>query len=213
MNRKWTMITSIIAFILIGALLAGPVISNVEIPDYEVIQSKQNIEIRQYDPMIIAEVEVVANREEAIREGFRLLADYIFGNNSSKKNISMTAPVEQKGNQKIAMTTPVQQQFTNKSWRISFVMPSKFSMDSLPVPNNNRVHLKEVLAKKFVVIEFSGTNSNANVNEHENQLMSYIDAKKIKTIGSPKYAFYDAPWTLPILRRNEVMIEIKNEFK
>ncbi len=212
MKRKWTMVTSIIALILLAGVLAGPVISNVERPDYEVIQSKQNIEIRQYDPMIIAEVEVVGNREEAIREGFRLLADYIFGNNTTKKNISMTAPVEQKGNQEIAMTTPVQQQFTDKSWRISFVMPSKFSMDSLPVPNNNRVHLKQVLAKKFVVIEFSGTNSNANVNEHENQLMSYIEANMIKTIGSPKYAFYDAPWTLPILRRNEVMIEIKNGF-
>ena len=124
----------------------------------------------------------------------------------------MTAPVEQKENQKIAMTTPVQQQLADKSWRISFVMPSKFSMDSIPVPNNNLVQLKEVLEKKFVVIEFSGTNSNANVNEHENQLMSYIEANKINTIGSPKYAFYDAPWTLPILRRNEVMIEIKNEF-
>ena len=91
-------------------------------------------------------------------------------------------------------------------------MPSKFSMDSIPVPNNNLVQLKEVLEKKFVVIEFSGTNSNANVNEYENQLMSYIKANKINTIGSPKYAFYDAPWTLPILRRNEVMIEIKKGF-
>lgn len=206
------MITSIIALILIAGLLAGPIISNVEKPDYEVIQSKQNVEIRRYDPMIIAEVEVEGNREEAIRKGFRLLADYIFGNNTTKKNISMTAPVEQKENQKISMTTPVQQQLTDKSWRISFVMPSKFSMDSLPVPNNNLVQLKEVLEKKFVVIEFSGTNSNANVNEHENQLMSYIEANKIKTIGSPKYAFYDAPWTLPILRRNEVMIEIKKGF-
>ena len=206
------MITSIIALILIAGVLAGPVISNVEKPDYKVIQSKQNIEIRLYDPMIIAEVEVEGNREESIRKGFRLLADYIFGNNTTKKNISMTAPVEQKENQKIAMTSPVQQQLTDKSWRISFVMPSKFNMDSLPVPNNNLVQLKEVLEKKFVVIEFSGTNSNANVNEHENQLMSYIEANKIKTIGSPKYSFYDAPWTLPILRRNEVMIEIKKGF-
>ena len=212
MKRKWTMITSIIALILIAGVLAGPVISNVEKPDYKVIQSKQNIEIRLYDPMIIAEVEVEGNREESIRKGFRLLADYIFGNNTTKKNISMTAPVEQKENQKIAMTSPVQQQLTDKSWRISFVMPSKFNMDSLPVPNNNLVQLKEVLEKKFVVIEFSGTNSNANVNEHENQLMSYIEANKIKTIGSPKYSFYDAPWTLPILRRNEVMIEIKKGF-
>ena len=208
MNKNCTMITSIIALILIVGVLAGPVMSNVEKPYYKVIQSEKNIEIRQYEPMIIAEVEVDGKREDAIRDGFRLLADYIFGNNMVEQNISMTAPVQQKENQKIAMTTPVQQQLAGKSWQISFIMPSKYSMNSLPVPNNNRVRLKEILTKKFVVIEFSGTNSSENVTEHENQLMNYIEANQIKIIGSPKYAFYNAPWTLPFLRRNEVMTEI-----
>ena len=212
MKKKWTMITSIIALILVVGVLAGPVMSNVEKPDYKVIQSEQNIEIRQYEPMIIAEVEVDGKREDAIRDGFRLLADYIFGNNTVQQVISMTAPVQQKENQKIAMTAPVQQQSMGKSWRMSFVMPSKYRLDSLPVPNNNRVRLKEILTKKFVVIEFSGTNSNENVTKHENQLMNYIEAKQINIIGSPKYAFYNAPWTLPFLRRNEVMIEIKQHF-
>ena len=209
MKKKWTMNTSIIALILVVGVLAGPVMSNVEKPDYKVIQSEQNIEIRQYEPMIIAEVEVDGKREDAIRDGVRLIADYIFGNNTVEQNISMTAPVQQKENQKIAMTSPVQQQLAGKSWQISFVMPSKYNMDSLPVPNNNRVRLKEILTKKFVVIEFSGTNSNENVTKHENQLMNYIEANQINIIGSPKYAFYNAPWTLPFLRRNEVMIEIK----
>ena len=209
MKKKWTMITSIIALVLIVGVLAGPVMSNVEKPDYKVVQSEQNIEIRQYEPMIIAEVEVDGKREDAIRDGFRLIADYIFGNNTVEQNISMTAPVQQKENQKIAMTTPVQQQLEGKSWQISFVMPSEYSMESLPVPNNNRVRLKEILAKKFAVIEFSGSNSNENVIGHENQLMNYIEANQINIIGSPKYAFYNAPLTLPLLRRNEVMIEIK----
>ena len=204
------MITSTIALILIVGILAGPVISNVEKPDYKIIQSEQNIEIRQYEPMIIAEVEVDGKREDAIRDGFRLIADYIFGNNTVEQNISMTAPVQQK--EKIAMTSPVQQQLAGKSWQISFVMPSEYSMESLPVPNNNRVRLKEILAKKFVVIEFSGSNSNENVIGHENQLMKYIKANQINIIGSPKYAFYNAPWTLPFLRRNEVMIEINKQF-
>ena len=207
MKKKWTMITSIIALILIVGVLAGPVMSDVEKPDYKVIQSEQNIEIRKYEPMIIAEVEVDGKREDAIRDGFRLIADYIFGNNTVEQNISMTAPVQQK--EKIAMTSPVQQQLAGKSWQISFVMPSEYSMESLPVPNNNRVRLKEILAKKFVVIEFSGSNSNENVIGHENQLMKYIKANQINIIGSPKYAFYNAPLTLPLLRRNEVMIEIK----
>ena len=212
MKKKWTMITSIIALILVVGVLAGPVMSNVEKPDYKVIQSEQNIEIRQYEPMIIAEVEVDGKREDAIRDGFRLLADYIFGNNTVEQNISMTAPVQQKENQKIAMTSPVQQQLAGKSWQISFVMPSKYTMDSLPMPNNNRVRLKKILTKKFVVIEFSGTNSNENVIGHENQLMNFIEANQINIIGSPKYAFYNAPWTLPFLRRNEVMIEINQHY-
>ena len=211
MKKKWTMITSIIALILIVGVLAGPVMSNVEKPDYKVIQSEQNIEIRQYEPMIIAEVEVDGKREDAIGDGFRLLADYIFGNNTVQQVISMTAPVQQKENQNIAMTAPVQQQSTGKSWRMSFVMPSKYSMDSLPVPNNNRVRLKGILAKKFVVIEFSGTNSNENVTEHKNQLMNYIEENQIKINDSPKYAFYNPPWSLPFLRRNEVMIEINQQ--
>jgi len=207
------MITSIIALILIvGGLLAGPVMSNVEKPDYKVIQTERNIEIRQYEPMIIAEVEVDGKREDAIREGFRLIADYIFGNNTVQRDIAMTAPVQQQESQKIAMTAPVQQQSTGRSWQISFVMPSKYSMETLPEPKNDRVRLKEILTKKFVVIEFSGTNSNENVTEHENQLMNYTEANQIKIIGSPKYAFYNAPWTLPFMRRNEVMIEINQHF-
>ncbi len=208
MKKKWTMITSIITLILIVGVLAGPVISNVEKPDYKVIQSEQNIEIRQYEPMIIAEVDVEGKREDAIRDGFRLIADYIFGNNKVKLDIAMTSPVQQQESQKIAMTAPVQQQSTGRSWQISFVMPSKYSMESLPEPNNDRVRLKEILTKKFIVIEFSGTNSNENVTKHENQLMNYIEANQIKINGSPKYAFYNAPWTLPFMRRNEVMIEI-----
>lgn len=206
------MITSIIALILIVGVLAGPVMSNVEKPDYKVIQTEQNIEIRQYEPMIIAEVEVDGKREDAIRDGFRLIADYIFGNNTVQRDIAMTAPVQQQESQKIAMTAPVQQQSTGRSWQISFVMPSKYSMETLPEPKNDRVRLKEILTKKFVVIEFSGTNSNENVTKHENQLMNYTEANQIKIIGSPKYAFYNAPWTLPFMRRNEVMIEINQHF-
>ena len=211
MKKKWTMITSIIALILIVGVLAGPVLSDVEKPDYKVIQSEQNIEIRQYEPMIIAEVEVDGKREGAIGDGFRLIADYIFGNNTVKRDIAMTAPVQQQESQKIAMTAPVQQQSTGRSWQISFVMPSKYSMESLPEPNNDRVRLKEILTKKFIVIEFSGTNSNENVTKHENQLMNYIEGNNLKITGSPKYAFYNPPWSLPFLRRNEVMIEINQQ--
>ena len=223
MRKKWVIMGTIIGIILIGAIAAGPIMSNVEAPNYDVVKTESNIEIRQYAPMIIAEVQVNGNRDDSIGDGFSLLAGYIFGNNIAKQDIAMTAPVQQqKGSQismtapvqqqkveKIAMTAPVQQQKNGDTWQISFVMPSKYSMDTLPKPVNDLVKLKKIPAKQFAVIRFSGTNSDANVKEHEEKLMTYIKSKNISIIGSPKYAFYNPPWTLPFMRRNEVMIELK----
>jgi hypothetical protein len=183
--------------------------SNVEQPNYEVISSESNIDIRQYAPIIIAETEVQGEREEAIGKGFRLLADYIFGNNTVKQEIAMTAPVQQQNSEKIAMTAPVQQQSQDGVWKVSFVMPMEYSIDTLPKPNNEKVTLKEVLEKRYVVIQFSGLNSNENIAQHEKMLMQYIEANQIKIAGPPKYAFYNPPWTLPFMKRNEIMLELE----
>lgn len=161
-------------------------------------------------PMIIAEVEMRGEREEAIGEGFRMLADYIFGNNTAQQGIAMTAPVQQQNSEKIAMTAPVQQQAQNGVWTISFVMPSEYSIDTLPKPNNEIVTIKEVLPKRYAVIQFSGLNSNENIARQEKQLLQYIENNKIKTVGPAKYAFYNPPWTLPFMRRNEIMLELED---
>ena len=190
MKKKWITLTTIIGIILIGTLIAGPVMSNIEIPKYDVVTAEKNIEIRHYLPMIVAEVQVEGKRKQAIGDGFRLLANYIFGNNTSQHDIAMTAPVQQQKSQKISMTAPVQQESIGQSWKVSFVMPSKYSMTSLPKPNNDRVTLKEVPSKKFAVIRFSGTSSNKNLTKHEKQLMEYILANQIKMNGSFKFAFY-----------------------
>jgi len=189
------MIAIIIGIVLIGAVAMGPIMSNVETPNYYLVKSDSNIDIRKYDSIIIAEVRVDIKNEDAIGEGFQLLADYIFGNNVVKKNIAMTAPV--------------QKQLTDNTWQISFVMPSEYKMDTLPKPLNDRVTLKKIPAKQFVVITFSGTNSDKNVKEHEEKLMKYIKSNNLSVTGSSKYAFYNPPWTLPFMRRNEIMIEIQ----
>lgn len=209
MRKRWIMIAAIIGIVLIGAVAVGPIMSDVETPNYEVIKSEGDIEIRQYAPMIIAEVQMSGAREEAIGDGFRLLADYIFGNNSVKQEIAMTAPVQQQESMKIAMTAPVQQQSAGDDWQVSFVMPSEFKMETLPKPNNEHVALKEVPAKEFAVITFSGTNSDENVQQNEEILLEYVEANNLSVIGTPKYAFYNPPWTLPPMRRNEVMIQIE----
>ena len=205
------MIAAIIGIVLIGIFAAGPIMSDVETPDYKIIRAEAEIEIRKYEPLIIAEVQMKGKREDTIGGGFRLLANYIFGNNIAKQDIAMTAPVQQQESAKIAMTAPVQQQSMGDDWQVSFVMPSEYTMETLPKPVNERVILKKIPAKTFAVITFSGRNSDKNLKNHENQLMKYVSANEFLVIGTPKYAFYNPPWTLPHMRRNEVMIEIQKQ--
>jgi len=202
-------IVGILGIIIIGAVLVGPVMSNVENPSYEVIQSDKKIEIRKYQPMIVAQVELEGNRKEAIQLGFRILADYIFGSNTTEKDIAMTAPVEQESSQKIPMTAPVEQELSGNSWKIRFVMPKKYTLETLPKPKNPQIRILEIPEQTYVVIRFSGTASDRNIKVHETELMDYVKRENIPTVGSTKYAFYNPPWTLPFLKRNEVMIQEK----
>jgi hypothetical protein len=111
----WWLI-AVVAVVLLGAALWGPIVSNVEQPKYQVVESSGNIEIRDYAPQIVAEAEVAGDRRDAIGKGFRIIADYIFGNNTSAQKMPMTAPVTQQGNEKIAMTAPVTQQGDGNIW-------------------------------------------------------------------------------------------------
>ncbi len=209
MRRKYMWwILGILAVILLGAALWGPIVSNVEQPKYTVVERDGNIEIRDYAPMIVAEAEVLGKRREAIGKGFRIIADYIFGNNTAAQKVPMTAPVTQQGNEKIAMTAPVTQQADDNTWRVRFVMPSSYTMETLPKPNNPAVELKEIPTKRFAAIHFSGMAGKESLKRHTEELDEFIRAKKLKPISPPIYAFYNPPWTLPFLRRNEVMIEI-----
>jgi len=202
----WWIAAGILA---VGALAGGPLVSNVEQAKYELVESQDKIEIRNYSPMIVAEVEVSGERKEAINKGFRLIADYIFGNNTTKENVAMTSPVIQETSQKIAMTSPVTQEGTEGKWKVRFVMPASYTIDNLPKPNNTEVNLKNIPNKYFVVIRFSGLASQENLKENTDLLNAFIKEKNFKPISNETYAFYNPPWTIPILRRNEVMIEIE----
>jgi len=204
-------ILGILGVVLLGAALWGPIVSNVEHPKYKVVESSGNIELRDYAPMIVAEAEVKGGRREAIRKGFRIIADYIFGNNTAAQKMPMTAPVSQQGNEKIAMTAPVTQQGGSNTWRVRFVMPSSYTMDTLPKPNNPAVALKEIPSKRFAVIRFSGIASEESLGRHTQELNDFLSAKNLAPLSPPTYAFYNPPWTLPFLHRNEVLIEVSRD--
>lgn len=113
--------------------------SRVEQPEYEVTLSEGAIEVRKYGPMIAAEVEVKGERKKAMNEGFRLIAAYIFGANKPNASLEMTAPVQQQSVRKIAMTAPVTQQAGDESWKVRFIMPTRWTLETLPIPNDTRV--------------------------------------------------------------------------
>jgi SOUL heme-binding protein len=193
---------------ILAAISWGLIVSNVEQASYDVIETHGAIEIRDYAPMIVAEVNVSGDRETAIREGFRRIADYIFGNNTSSQKVAMTAPVIQQPGEKIAMTAPVTQQGSAGNWVVRFVMPSSYTMQTLPKPNNTTVLLKAVAGKRFAVIRFSGLARQSSLAARTSELEAFVVSSKLQAVSAPTYAFFNPPWTLPFLRRNEVMIEI-----
>ncbi len=219
------MIASLLAIALVGGILAGPILSQVESPAYTTLSTQDNIEIRQYPPTILATVNIEGEREQAIGDGFRILADYIFGKNTLGPNtagqsIAMTAPVQQQEiSQKIAMTAPVQlqgagNQNTNNqnaknTWQVSFVMPAQYTLQTLPKPIDTRIRIEQTQPKQTIAIRFSGRATPDNINRHETALLQHIEKNKIETTGLPVYAFYNPPITLPVLRRNEIMLDIK----
>ena len=197
-----------LALLLLGAALWGPIVSNVEHPRYKLVEQSGDIEIRDYAPMIVAETKVSGERRDAIGKGFRIIADYIFGDNTAARKVPMTAPVTQQASERIAMTAPVAQQGEGSTWRVRFIMPSSYTMETLPRPNNTAVELKEIPVQRFAAIRFSGMAGEDSLELQTKKLEIFIRAKSLSPVSAPTYAFYNPPWTLPFMRRNEVMIEI-----
>jgi hypothetical protein len=162
------------------------------------------VELRRYGPRIAAETTVDADEERARNIGFRRLAGYIFGANHRNESIAMTAPVTQ--GDSIAMTAPVAQSRST----IRFYMPSKWTMDTLPAPDDDRVRLVKVPGETVAVLRFSGDRSPRAVASHTTQLLEALRANDIKVTGEPQAWFYDPPWTLPFRRRNEIAVGVKD---
>jgi len=180
----------------------------IEIPKYKVIQGSGPIEVREYPAQIVAEVKVTGKRGDAANGGFRILADYIFGNNLPKKSIAMTAPVTQERGKKIAMTAPVTQTGAEDVWSVRFNMPASYALEDLPKPNDPRVVIREVEPSRVAAIRFSGFWSQKNLTKHRQELETFLGKNRMKTAGEPVYAFYNPPWTLPMFRRIEVIYRL-----
>jgi len=208
---------------LISNLLLIAAIGNtamaIEEPKYEVIKKFEGFEIRRYEPMIVAETEVTGDFDDVGNDAFDILAGYIFGKNEESLKIEMTAPVNQKPLfdtvESGTATTLVSQSSSSDPKRsgeylITFVMPSEFTLETLPKPKDDRVHLKEIPEKLMAAKSYSGSWSREKYLKHETALLEGVKQAGYEIIGDPIFARYNSPFTLPLLRRNEVLVEVKS---
>lgn len=203
--------------LLSGLLLISGETMAIEEPSYTVLSQVEDFELRRYDEQLVAQTWVSGDQDTASRQGFKILADYIFGNNTApsgeSSKISMTAPVTMQSDnlngqasRKIAMTAPVSMQQNNGKWRVQFTMPSQYTMQTLPKPNNPDVKIVQVPAQTYGVIKFSGLAGSKKVAKKTETLKSWMQTQKLVITGTPELARYNPPWTLPFKRRNEVMM-------
>lgn len=193
----------------------------IEEPNYTTLLKNEEFELRRYDAQLVAQTWVSGDQDTASRQGFKVLADYIFGNNKADKGssskISMTAPVTiqpqaaandtRKGkSSKIAMTAPVMMKQENNKWRVQFVMPSQYTMQTLPKPNNPDITIVEIPVRNYAVIKFSGLAGSQKVADKTKELRTWMQSQKLVGTAVPELARYNPPWILPFMRRNEVMI-------
>jgi hypothetical protein len=182
----------------------------IEKVQYTVETSDGSIEIRQYNPYLVAETQVDSDFNEAGNVAFRRLFNYISGDNRTTEKIAMTAPVEQQEkSEKIAMTAPVTQQADGNQYIIGFVMPAEYTLKTLPVPTDEKVVTREVPGYKAAVIRYSGTWSEKRYNEKKAELEIYLKDNGLTAIGAPIWARYDPPFQPWFLRRNEIIFRIE----
>ncbi|OBG86905.1 heme-binding protein [Mycobacterium sp. E1715] len=193
-------------------LAVGGVRVGLEEPAYTHKRITDTVEIRRYGPRIAAETIVDADENRARDVGFRRLAGYIFGGNRDNSSISMTAPVSQQsspGGRQIAMTAPVVQSAGDEAgWAIRFFMPAKWTMETLPAPDDDQVRLVTVPPATVAVLRFTGDRSPKAVASRTAELLKILQDKGIEPTGDGEAWFYDPPWTVPMRRRNEIAIPI-----
>jgi hypothetical protein len=205
MIRSRILLSAILIFSLFGSSAMA-----IEEPAFKTVLKDGNFEVRDYPSLVVAEVTVSGGQKEAASKGFRLLAGYIFGGNKRRQSIAMTAPVAQEpSSEKIAMTAPVTQIANAGTWIVRFTMPSAYTLETLPAPNDPKVQLRRLPAERVAVLRFSGLAMKADVDAKTDELVAATKAHHLRTIGPVSLAQYNPPWTPWFMRRNEVMIPVE----
>ena len=194
----------------VGLFIMPWAASATEKPDYTVVKTDGEFEIREYPPMILAEVTVEGDRRKAGTRGFRKLAAFIFGDNVSQHKVAMTSPVVSHP-ETIDMTAPVTRTLeVDGRWTVNFMMPSEYSIETLPKPTDQDIRIFETKPYRTISIRYNGNNTTKNIAKHETKLRAYIEGHNLNVSGTPEFAGYDAPWVPGPMKRNEVHFRLIN---
>lgn len=197
--KKWLLLglagLAGLAVIAIGSWFY--IVSTVEQPPFALVTQDESIEIRDYPALVVAEVTRRGDRMSAVRAGFSPLAGYIFARSREGETISMTAPVTQ---------TPLAA--PDQSWLIRFVMPAKYTLETLPRAAGDDVRLLQLAPARRAAIRFSGVATDALIAANEARLRGWLAQHNHAVQGTATYAYYNDPWTPGPFRRNEVLLDI-----
>tara|TARA_Y100000992_G_C21088777_1_gene406891 strand:- start:131 stop:679 length:549 start_codon:yes stop_codon:yes gene_type:complete len=177
-----------ILLILISILTLNSQTMAYEEANYQIIKENKNYEIRKYSDRLVIETNSIQGN------GFRKLFNYISGNN--------------KENEEIKMTVPVTQEIKNGNMTMQFYLPSKFNKDNAPKPSNSEIKILTIEGGYYAVIKYSGRSSDKNFLKNKEILEKKLDEDRIKILSPPIKASYNSPFTLPMLKRNEVMFRV-----
>jgi len=205
------MIRNVATVALVTGLTAAAMA--IEKPEYSVLREEGDFQLREYQPYIVAETTVRGDDfAEVSNNGFRVLADYIFGNNTRRESMGMTRPVtieeSEEKSVKMSMTAPVEMYGEDGIYVMTFMMPSEYTMETLPLPNDERVKLREIPARRIAAIEFSGGWSQESARERTEELKVWMGKKGFRAAGEPIFARYDPPFVPWFLRHNEILIPV-----
>ena len=193
---------SVLLLALLAYLTASVPAMSYEEPEYSIVKKTDVYEVRQYKRRTVAEV--VYGEEDS---GFRLLFDYISGSNKGSREVEMTIPVAQ--SKEIDMTVPVTQSTNDGSMSMRFFLPTQYTKQNAPEPNDERVKIIDLPEEYFAVISYSGFASDSNFEERYKELKAALDKDGMVIKGPPIKATYNSPFTLPFMRRNEAMYPLE----
>lgn len=200
MNKLW-LLASLVGVAVLLQIRQVYSEQALEGPDYRVEKQDGRFEFRQYGSYLVAEVSLDGPREKAANQGFSILAGYIFGSNQSRQASGVS--------EKIAMTSPVTQMPEGDGvWKIRFMMPKKYTLESLPTAQDPRIRFFYTQPERYLVLRFSGAWNDEQLNTQRSSLQEYLEKTGLKTEGQPYYAFYNSPFVPPPLRRNEVLVKL-----